>query len=350
MPNHVTNRIEIFGEKSEIDRLLEAVKNDEFGLGTIDFNKIIPMPEGLEIECGSRTDRGLKAYREFMDIVGMLDSKVVEKTKKAFLSQRKDISEEDFKLGGQAYENIKKCGYSTWYDWCIANWGTKWNSYGYCEGSDYTVNEGEIPEIRFLTAWSAPHPILEKLSEMFPAVKISHEWADEDIGYNCGRREYYGGERSEEYYPDYEKESIEFAARVMDVQLEEDLGLYLNASETGYINIEGDDEYERIELFGKSALFTNDRITDADIPNGMYCYHIRHGDDGNFYALEKCVAVNHAGSVVTKEPIDLGKTGFIAFTEDNFPDFSGETMSLYMFREYDGEQTEDEDMGMEMKQ
>ena len=40
--------------------------------------------------------------------------------------------------------------------------------------------------LNFLTAWSAPHPVMEKLAEMFPDVGIEHEWADEDIGYsNC---------------------------------------------------------------------------------------------------------------------------------------------------------------------
>ena len=39
MPNHVTNRIKLIGEKSEINRLMEAVKVDEIGVGSIDFNK-----------------------------------------------------------------------------------------------------------------------------------------------------------------------------------------------------------------------------------------------------------------------------------------------------------------------
>ena len=85
---------------------------------------------------------------------------------------------------------------------------------------------------------------------------------------------------------------------------------YLNASETGYIEIEGDDKYEKIELF------------------------------------EKRVAVNHAGSVITKEPLDLGKEGYISLTAENEPGFIGETMSLYEFLE-SGE-AENEDMGMEM--
>ena len=95
----------------------------------------------------------------------------------------------------------------------------------------------------------------------------------------------------------------------MDASLEEDYSLYLNATETEYINIEYDDEYELIEVAGHTALFTNDRITDANIPKGMYCYHLRHNDDGEFFAIEKSVAVNHAGSIVTKESIDLKSKG-----------------------------------------
>ena len=179
---------------------------------------------------------------------------------------------------------------------------------------------------------------------MFPEIKIIHEWADEDIGMNCGRYEYYDGERYEEYYAENEKERLEFAARVMDVDLEINYGLYLNASETGYVNIESSDEYERIELFGQTALFTNDRITDADIPKGTYCYDLRRSDDGErFCSIEKRVAVNRGGSVVTKEPLDLGEKGFIPLTEDTEPNFMGEIVTFADFIE------QTQELGMEMK-
>ena len=299
MPNHITNRIKLIGEPQEVSRVLEAVRNDKYGIGTIDFEKIIPMPEDI--------------YR-----------------------------------GNVGAAEMKKYGEKTWADWAPAHWGTKWNSYGYDESVDYSENKDSL---RFLTAWAAPHPVIAKLAEMFPTVTFEHEWADEDIGANCGRRVYCDGVLNDEYYPDYGKESFEFAARVMDTQLEEDYGLYLNASETGYINIEYDDDYDLIELFDQPALFTNARITDADIPKGMYCYHLRHGDDEYFSTIENRVVVNHAGSVITKEPIDLGEQGYITFTEDTSPNFTGETMSLYQFREYrpEQEQTEAENMGMEMK-
>lgn len=296
MPNHITTRIKITGDPEAVKRVLNKIKNDEFGMGTIDFEKIIPMPKNI-----------------FKGNLGVRERELY--------------------------------GNNNWYDWSVANWGTKWNAYGFDPNTDYSKEK----ELKFLTAWSAPHPVIAKLSEMFPSVKLEHEWADEDIGMNCGRHVYYDGERIEEYYPESEMDRLEFAASVLDIQLEEDCGLYLNASETEYINIEYDDEYELIELFGQPALFTNDRITDADIPKGMYCYHIRYGDEGEFVSIEKRTEVNHAGSVVTREPIDLGEQGYISFTEETSPDFNGEIMSLYEFLEYDPEQSQTEDMEMEMK-
>ena len=293
MPNHVTSVITLSGDESRIKAMLEAIKTNEYGIGSVDFEKILPMPDS--IYCG---DLGPKERAIYGD--------------------------------------------SNWYDWRVTNWGTKWNCYGYTSDTVF-----EKDKLKFLTAWSAPHPILNKLSEMYPDIKFEHEWADEDIGRNCGRYVYYNGERVEEYFPESQKDCLEFAARVMDVNLEEDYALYLNASETEYINIEYDDEYELIEVAGHTALFTNDRITDTDIPKGMYCYHLRHNDNGEFFTIEKNVAVNHGGSIVTKEPIDLKSKGYIVLDEDSSPNFLGKNMSLYMFREYDPGQTEELSMGMQ---
>ena len=68
MPNHVENIITVKGDEKKIREMLEAIKNSDYGLGTVDFNKIIPMPESLNIEAGSKTDRGLKAYSDFIDV------------------------------------------------------------------------------------------------------------------------------------------------------------------------------------------------------------------------------------------------------------------------------------------
>lgn len=49
MPNHVTNRITFEGKEERILAMLEAVKSDKYGRGSIDFNKLIPRPSELDI-------------------------------------------------------------------------------------------------------------------------------------------------------------------------------------------------------------------------------------------------------------------------------------------------------------
>ena len=53
MPNWTTNKI--ICKKSIGDKILSK-ENDDY---ILDFNKIIPMPEELQIEAGSRGQRGL---------------------------------------------------------------------------------------------------------------------------------------------------------------------------------------------------------------------------------------------------------------------------------------------------
>ena len=50
MPNYIFNTLEIEGGFKNLDLFID---------GRFDFNKIIPMPEALNIESGSRNDVGL---------------------------------------------------------------------------------------------------------------------------------------------------------------------------------------------------------------------------------------------------------------------------------------------------
>ena len=336
MPNHVTNVLAIRGDSKHVAEFLERIKNDKNGVGSVDFNKIIPMPAELSITAGSKTDGGLRKYREYIsgcmfeDRVTDADQLVLsDKREQMYLKAHADIDEEEWALGKTAYDNIRKYGSPTWYEWSVKHWGTKWNAY------DCSYDEADC-KLTFLTAWSAPHPVVAALAAMYPALYIMHEWADEDIGQNCGRYEYYGGERTDEYFPLSEKSCIEFAADVMKCS-PADYGLYLNAAGVGYIQT-GLDEYELIELFGKPALFTNERLSPVDIPNGMYCYHLREADDGSHFAtIEPQVMVNHGGTVITDEPIDFGEHGFIGFTDETSPNFLGQhiTFGEYMRGEFE---------------
>lgn len=104
MPNHVENIITLSGNEQEIRRMLEHIKSDELGVGTVDFNKIIPMPESFNIETGTRTDRGLRAYRDFIEVYTFGRSAkdalkaledIPEKSEEIFLRQRTDIRRDE---------------------------------------------------------------------------------------------------------------------------------------------------------------------------------------------------------------------------------------------------------------
>ena len=71
------------------------------------------------------------------------------------------------------------------------------------------------------------------------------------------------------------------------------------------------EEFQHIELFDKYALFTNARIDRSTVPKGWYCYDFRGSDDdsGELCYIEKSVTVNHAGSVLMPEKLEIPVSG-----------------------------------------
>lgn len=92
-------------------------------------------------------------------------------------------------------------------------------------------------------------------------------------------------------------------------------------------------KYQEVEIFDIPALFSNGRVTPADIPEGMYCYDLRGSDDdpGMPVTVENHVVVNHAGSIITAKPLDFGEDGRLALTEDEGLNFVGGEISAYRF-------------------
>ena len=70
-------------------------------------------------------------------------------------------------------------------------------------------------------------------------------------------------------------------------------------------------EFQHIELFDKYALFTNARIDRSTVPKGWHCYDFRGSDDdpGELCYIEKSVTVNHAGSVLMPEKLEMPASG-----------------------------------------
>ena len=92
-------------------------------------------------------------------------------------------------------------------------------------------------------------------------------------------------------------------------------------------------KYQEVEIFDVPALFSNGRVTSADVPEGMYCYDLRGSDDdpGVPVTVENRVAVNHAGSLITAKPLELPEDGRLMLTEDEGLNFVGGEISAYRF-------------------
>lgn len=71
------------------------------------------------------------------------------------------------------------------------------------------------------------------------------------------------------------------------------------------------EKFQHLKLFDKYALFTNDRIDRATIPEGWYCYDFRGSDSdlGKLNCVEPHVGVNHSGAVLLPEEIDMKGKG-----------------------------------------
>ena len=99
------------------------------------------------------------------------------------------------------------------------------------------------------------------------------------------------------------------------------------------IQIANDEKYQEIELFDKPGLFSNGRIARDNLPEGVYCYDLRGSDydPGEPVCVEERVVVNHAGSVLLTEPLELAEDGRLMLTEEEGLNFVGGFSTLTQF-------------------
>jgi len=123
MPNWCNNTVEI---RHEDPVMLERVRT-AFNNGAL-LAEFIPVPEELQITAG-----------------------------------RTNNPDENQKIVDAEESNREKYGYSNWYDFCVSEWGTKWDVGG--DGCVPHDIDGGIM-ISFDSAWSPPIAAYEKLTEM----------------------------------------------------------------------------------------------------------------------------------------------------------------------------------------
>jgi len=158
LPNWCENTVRISGSEEDIKKLMELI-TDEF-----DFDKILSLPPEL------------KGFTRPVDIITEAQFKEQEKRYEVWKNASKEEREEK-KLGSWFIRGMTKkmekrfladYGATNWYDWCVNNWGVKWSASDVvCKAYDCDV------DFSFMTPWSPPTGIYNKLVELFPNISIS---------------------------------------------------------------------------------------------------------------------------------------------------------------------------------
>lgn len=95
------------------------------------------------------------------------------------------------------------------------------------------------------------------------------------------------------------------------------------------------EEFEAVDMFGQTCLFTNGRISRTmlnDLGVGLHAYDLRMNDShSRFATLEHSVCVNHGGTIISKKPILEDDYEYTNLTDDTAPNFLGKNMTLAQF-------------------
>ena len=133
MPNWCNNTLELQHDDAEmITRAKAAFKDGKL------LNEFCPVPESLHVTAGRVGEKG---------------------------------SPEQTELEAQEKANIEAHGYSNWYDYCVNEWGTKWD----VGGDDYNepIDEGPNKVIMsFDSAWAPPTAAMDKMMDLGFSVRL----------------------------------------------------------------------------------------------------------------------------------------------------------------------------------
>ena len=197
MPSYIYNTVKF--KKEDREKFTKYMKGNNF-----DFNKIIPMPKEFSKMGGDHgeVEEIAKEWKEFTKNVNEINASNVDKYIKKFRNEVRnnpekypesaksvnlktkknewgEISVPNFQYQMYRIAGEVKYGFSSWYDWCIENWGTKWNA-----------KKTDLDEyLSFKTAWSIPLPIFRKIAELNPDTWFQVGYSD-DFDENSGIIEY----------------------------------------------------------------------------------------------------------------------------------------------------------------
>lgn len=194
MPNHITTVCTVSGPPADVAAFAErhvVPHEKDKERRVFDFATIIPQPAIVrETESGSEATIGVAAlvgdmlmhdFRQYQWLpAGVLDGPGYRHAKqvRAWLEENRPKALEK---GRKCLQAVAETGYPDWYEWSIANWGTKWGAYAY---EDRERGDGRFV-FKFETAWSFPEKVFRKLAEMWPTLTIAVVALDEGGNFGC---------------------------------------------------------------------------------------------------------------------------------------------------------------------
>lgn len=88
-----------------------------------------------------------------------------------------------------------------------------------------------------------------------------------------------------------------------------------------------EERFIKVRVLDKPALFHDLRLDRDTVPEGMYLYEVRHDDEGlgEIVQIARGILVNHFGSLLMTEPIELPSSGYLDIDEEKDWEWLDET-------------------------
>jgi len=253
MPNWCVNQVDIQGDEAEVAKLIQFVKSDDTAF---DFAKIVPPPESKfyavsegqnDFQCGCK-----KVWVETKAQVGKYDEEGYEKAEGYWAVDGVEVGKNQTsngtihdiaaaQFGGNPVcpiHNEKEISSHPdwWYNWNVANWGTKWDAAEvWHDRTTEEITELGSTSYNFDTAWGPAEAVIAALAEKFPTLRITHRYCEAGMGFagevqylngdEAVRDEYDMGEMPEESFTDgYERNYDKVPMNAMERFCEEHFG------------------------------------------------------------------------------------------------------------------------------
>jgi hypothetical protein len=164
LPNYATNYVTILGTRAQIDALIDAAITPGTGgkAAHLDFEKILPCPPELRATVSPPKIVETAEQAQALNAQHAADNPQVGRTVTwALTTEEAELRAATYGMG------VLGAPILTWYEWCIAHWGTKW---GVVDASTFARAGSERLNLVFTTAWSTPRPIFAELERRYGVV------------------------------------------------------------------------------------------------------------------------------------------------------------------------------------